>query len=187
MGNFYTNITLKGPQQEQILEYLSSLKRSAGVSPTINRLSVVLDERSDSQDTDELEGLSADLSSKFDCVALAVLNHDDDILLYRLYKSGQLIDSYDSCPDYFSATDTPAGPTGGEAGLLCLEFAPDKPAAVVENILRKAYVFAVDRHNDLVQSLGLSDFAIGLGFNYLSEMTEEDLPGVSLFKTTEVK
>jgi hypothetical protein len=187
MGNFYTNITLKGPKQEQVLDYLSSLKRRASVSPTMNQLTVVLDERCDSQDTDELEGLSADLSSKFDCVALAILNHDDDILLYRLYKSGRLIDSYDSCPDYFSDADEPAGPTGGDAGILCVEFAPNTPAAIVENILRKAYVFAVDRHNELVQSLGLSDFAIGLGFNYLSEMTEDELPGLSLFKTTEAK
>ncbi len=184
MGNFYTNITLKGPQQEQVLEYLSSLKRSASVSPTINGLTVVLDEQCESQDITLLESLSADLSSKFDCPALAVLNHDDDILIYRFYKCGKLLDSYDSCPDYFSATDTPAGPTGGDAGILCAEFAPKKPESVLENILRKAYVFAIDRHNDLVQSLGLSDFAIGLGFTYLSDMTEEDMAGISLFKAT---
>lgn len=40
--------------------------------------------------------LSLDLS----CPALAVMNHDDSVMLYALYDRGELVDQYDSDPDF---------------------------------------------------------------------------------------
>jgi hypothetical protein len=35
------------------------------------------------------------------------------------------------------------------------------------------YVFAVERHSDLAEALGLPAFSVGLGYNYIQE---DDLP-----------
>jgi hypothetical protein len=102
---------------------------------------------------------------------LAVLNHDDDILWYQLYLSGKLADEYDSAPGYFEGELSP--PAGGDAQKLCSAFAASA-VGEVESVLRKSsldeggYVFAVDRHTDLVRALGISSFGIGSGFRYVS-------------------
>jgi hypothetical protein len=184
MGAFYTNITLRGPEQYEIVEYLNGLKRVASVSPTINDLTVVMDELSDSQDEQVLSELTADLSKRFSCPALAVLNHDDDILLYKLFDAGEETDAYNSCPDYFETDHIGTDPQGGNAAGLCAIFGCSAATEKVESVLRKPYVFQVDRHDELVRLLGLPQYAVGVGFNYLSDVTEQDMAGITLFKKT---
>jgi hypothetical protein len=178
MGNFYTNITLRGSNQDSIAEYLTEQNRSAYVSPTVNHCTVVYDEECESQDTDTLEALASDLSKRFSCPALAVLNHDDDILWYKLFEAGQLTDEYDSCPDYFDAdAEELSMPKGGDARRLCSTFESEQNVSEVERILRApnpdAYVFAVERHEDLVKALGMPTFAAGCGYNYIDQ---DELP-----------
>lgn len=178
MGSFYTNITLRGPAQEVVAEYLNQQNRKAYVSPTANDCTVVYDAESESQDTHILEDLAAGLSRQFVCPALAVLNHDDDILWYKLYESGQLADEYDSAPSYFDpAAIEIAPPQGGDAQKLCGAFKAEGRAAEVEEILRApgivGYLFASERHQALAEALGLPEFSVACGYNYIEE---DDLP-----------
>lgn len=177
MGNFYTNITLRGSDQDSIAEYLTQQNRDAYVSPTVNHCTVVYDEQCESQDTGILESLASDLSKRFSCPALAVLNHDDDILWYKLFESGQLTDEYDSSPDYFDAQDELAMPKGGDAQKLCGIFGAGQNVTEVERILRApnpdAYVFAYERHEDLAKALGIPTFSVGCGYNYIEQ---DELP-----------
>jgi len=169
MGNFYTNIALKGPNQAEVVAHLKAAGRSAYVSPTQDGYTVVYDEIGDTQDTEALAGLSSELSGKFGCLALVVLNHDDDILWYELYINGERKDAYDSCPGYFGSS-APDEPTGGDANLLCQTFGKGDPARV-EAILRddEEYVFALERHQELAAQLGWPDATIAAGFRYISE------------------
>jgi hypothetical protein len=169
MGSFYTNITLRGPHQDQIVEALTRQGNRAYVSPTVSGFTVVYDERCDTQDTDFMHSLAASLSAQFECPALAVLNHDDDILWYRLYERGQLVDEYDSTPGYFEGKRST--PSGGNAAKLC-ELMGDQNVEIVTSILRKAqgakgYVFAVQRHEDLASALGIPIFTVGSGYEYI--------------------
>jgi hypothetical protein len=178
MGSFYTNISLKGPDQEQLVNHLNGIRRRTFVSPTINGVTVVFDEESESQDDAILTELATELSRKFDCVALAVLNHDDDVLWYQLCQSGKLTDEYNSSPNYFDGGY--AAPSGGDAAKLCAAFGVEQARmAVVARTLRGSYVFAVERHQELAEALSLSPFAVGIGYNYLGDMTDDDLPGTS--------
>ena len=163
MGGFYTNYTLRGPSQEAVANALAG--RRAIVAPESNGCVVAFDEASDDQDQEVIAALASHLSGSLHCPVLAVLDHDDDILWYQLYEDGQLTDEYDSSPGYFDPAAEPSLPVGGDARRLCAVFgasAPDK----VETILRKSsydnngYVFAHERHADLVQALGLSEFAV---------------------------
>jgi hypothetical protein len=178
MGNFYTNVTLHGSDQNSIAEYLTQQNRTAYVSPTVNNCTVVYDEQCEAQDTDILEELASDLSKRFGCPALAVLNHDDDILWYKLFEAGRLTDEYDSCPDYFDAeAEELSMPKGGDAQKLCSVFGSAQNAAEVERVLRApnpdAYVFAVERHEELVKALGIPTFSVGCGYNYIEQ---DELP-----------
>jgi hypothetical protein len=167
MGNFYTNHTLRGPAQQAVASALAG--HSAVVAPIQDGCVVVFDEQSDYQDTRVISNLAERLSREFDCPVLATLNHDDDILWYQLYLSGQLADEYDSCPGYFDDSAEPSGPAGGDAQKLCDAFGASD-AAKVERILRKSaidqdgYAFAVERHMDLTRVLGIPSSAAGTGY-----------------------
>lgn len=175
MGNFYTNITLRGPDQNDVLQILKQQSRSAYISPSVNGYTVVFDEQCEDQDTSVLESLALELSKQLSCLALAILNHDDDILLYKLYDSGSLIDEYNSSPGYFDPDAEPSSPVGGNANKLCAILGKDQKAAEVGDILCKSsyedngYVFEIERHQDLVEALRLPAFSVGLGYRYIEQ------------------
>ncbi len=164
MGNFYVNYTVKGPDQKAVATAMKG--RNAIVTPVQNGCIVVYDEESDEQDLDTISHLASQLSHRFECPLLAVLNHDDDILWYQLFLNGELVDQYNSCPSYFDVETDPAGPEGGDPDKLCSVFGLGDVASV-ESILRKSsfdedgYPFAFMRHEALVQALGLSLYAVG--------------------------
>ncbi len=171
MGNFYTNYTLRGPTQQAVAKAMEG--RSAFVTPAQNGCVVVIDEQSEEQDQSAICELAASLSQKLDCPVLAVLNHDDDILWYQLYVSGELTDEYDSTPGYFDPSAEPSPPSGGDAEKLCAAFGTGK-IAEVETVLRKpsfdddGYTFAFERHGDLARALGISSFGVGAGYGYVA-------------------
>ncbi len=174
MGNFYTNFTVRGPAQEQVVSALRAKQRRAFVSPPFNNMVVISDAECDEQKTEVINQLGRDLSATLNCPVLAFLNHDDDILCYWLFQSGELLDDYNSAPGYFEASE-PSGPAGGDATKLCRTFASVAPPEKVEAILRKGaleeggFVFEVDRHQALVEALGLPECSVGLGYRYLQQ------------------
>jgi len=154
--------------------------RPAFVAPTHAGCVVVFDEESDKQDQEIIAELASKLSGQFRCPLLAVLNHDDSILWYQLYQRGELMDEYNSAPDYFGTGDgeaAMAGPEGGDAGKLCAAFEADA-VKKVEGILRRpsgeagGYIFAMERHLDLASALGIPEFAAA-GFE---QIREDELP-----------
>jgi hypothetical protein len=158
--------------------YLKEMGRNAAVSPTISEITVVMDADCESQDTNVLATLTADLSRRFSAAALSFLNHDDEVLLYELFQNGESAEKYNS-------VDTrPADDAGRRLAEI---FGKTGSTAEIGKILYKAYLFEVDRHSDLVKALGLSPLAVGIGFNYLKEMTQDELPEIRLFRWTESK
>lgn len=173
MGNFYTNITIRDVGQDQIVDYFTAKGRNAYVSPAIGGYTVVFDRETEQQEPSVIEALASDLSRQFECAVLAVLNHDDDIFWYQLYQYGRLIDEYNSTPGYFDPDAEPSAPDGGDAGKLCAAFDAAGAVEEVESILRtsslsdEGYLFAVDRHSDMVKALRLPTCAVGTGYEYL--------------------
>lgn len=168
MGSFYTNHTVRGASQQDLLEWLGP--RSALVSKTFGNTSVLLDAACESQDSRLLAKLAAQVSSHFACPVLAMLNHDDDILYFELYESGKKTDEYNSNPNCFDEDDDvePGGPVGGDAVRLCGVFGAGDPVKV-EAILRSLkFVFARERHRALAEALALPLCAVGFGYNYAS-------------------
>lgn len=170
---------MRGPGQEAVAAALAG--RSALVTSAHEGCVVVFDEESDEQNHEIIAELASRLSGQFQCPLLTVMNHDDSILWYQLYRSGELVDEYNSAPGYFETEDeeaASAGPEGGDAGKLCTAFG-SKAIGEVEEILRKpgaadgGYVFEIERHMDLANALGIPEFGAG-GFQQISE---DALPG----------
>jgi hypothetical protein len=173
MGLFYTNITVKGPTQGELLEYLSIEQRRAYVSPTVGSVTVVYDCESEKSDS-ELRRLGSSIAFFFQCPALCALLHDGGLFCYWLYEIDKLLDEYSSNRAYFTGGPSPT-PIGGDAGVLCKAFGATERVGDIEILLRKPgysadqskrgnWIGAEDRHHDLVGILHLPSFAAGVGY-----------------------
>jgi hypothetical protein len=172
MGNFYTNLTTRGPSQSDVAAVLRSLDRNAFVTPTTNGFTIICDRECENQDTDLVGSLALTLSTHLECPALAVLNHDDDVLWYQLYDGGKLSDAYISSADWWEDPSEP--PPQGSAEMLCNLMGAPGDLARVKKILGRStgilgYLFAIRRHENLLAALGQPPFAAGLGFTYASK------------------
>ena len=165
MGSFYTSLTIRGAAREEVAKALKG--RKAAISPTIDQYTVVWDSECENQDEAILEKLSARLSSELKSPVLAALNHDDDILMYWLFKDGKKIDEYNSAPGYFDGGDD--APRGGNAVLLADIMSTKSAAKAAEDVLRnEEYVFASERHHELLNSLAMP-IAGTIGFRYIEK------------------
>jgi hypothetical protein len=177
MGSFYTNVTLRTTNRDKVIETLREADREAYVSKPQKGGIVVYDNETEDQDIEVLRELADSLSTALRCPALAVLIHDDDVLVYTLHESGKVVDEYNSSPGFFDESSGSEEPEGGDAARLCQAFGVSDGVADVESILRRSragggdtgFVFETERHEELVKALGLPIVAIGTGFNYIEQ------------------
>lgn len=165
MSGFNANITLQGPGQHEVVDYLRAQSAVAYVAPEVKTCTVVFHE-----DLGGQELLAAGLSAHFRCPALLVMDYGGTILLYQLYTGGELADAYVSSPHEGLETGGEPVPEGN-AEVLCAAFGMEHKVVTVERILRKPtkpntdYAYAANRHGELARALGLPLFAVGAGFN----------------------
>ena len=79
------------------------------------------EERASEQDDEHIRDLVGGLSADLDVAAISFMVHDSDVACYWLFDGGRLLDSYNSCPDYFDddvTDDDPASPSGGQTDTL---------------------------------------------------------------------
>ena len=164
MGNFYTNITLGRPAAAAVAE-LTAVGRNAYVADGGTRC-VVYDSACESQDTQVLSALAEHLARRLDTWALAVLNHDDDLLWLQLYLGADLVAEYAN-----------RGGPRTDVGALCRTLGRAGDVTAVWLLLRLPFLFQVWRHARLVRRLGLPEAAVGFGFTYLAR--GEMPPGVA--------
>lgn len=171
MGSFYVNFVARTKNRGEVGNLLAG--RDAYISPVLDEVVLFYDREADAQDWPLIEKLAREFSDRLATVILATLNHDDDILMYCLFENGEERDSYNSAPDYFEDTYTSRGPIGGAAEVLCEAFG-SKNINAVGIILRTpeaasgdGYVFALDRHRDLMEALGMTSLAFLAGYRHL--------------------
>lgn len=172
MGNFYVNYTVRTADQPRVVKALSG--RKAFVTPPSGGALVVYDEAADSQEQATVMALGELLSSSLDAPVLAVLNHDDDLLWYGLFEHGECTDEYDSSPGYFDPEGMPQPPSGGDVEKLCAAFGSLNHDEIAQILKKSAmdddgYLFAIDRHEDLVKALNLPDYAVGFRYALIAQ------------------
>lgn len=173
MGNFYTNFSLKYVSGDRIAEFLTSAGRAATVCPERDGWVVVCLEETEAQHPLLMEAAARDLSRGLGCVAIGVLNHDDDVLAYWVAVDGRLVDQYVSHPGALEGRDSP--PEGGNARVLAeVVGRPDvevELGAILHPTGGGHPPFAMALHEKLTQLLGLPPFTVGLSY-----MSESPLP-----------
>jgi hypothetical protein len=157
---------------------------------TSRRMAVVYDQECDKFDLDTLESLALTLSSRLQCTAMPCFNADDDVLWFAMYEGGRRTSRYASTlREFEDRTELPSVRYfAADIGRIF-----EKPARVgqVRCILRRgrgflglpmfvktrlAYVFEIQRHQDLATLLGLPLTSIGLGYQYVER--SELAPGM---------
>jgi AcrR family transcriptional regulator len=180
MGNFYTNIVLREKDGDAVARSMAEMSRRAYVSRTTLG-TIVFDEQCDNRDLEELERLARELSRRHG-PALAVCNHDDDVLWYALADGGRVLDRYNSFPALFDeGTDEP---TGGDGTRLCASFGASERTAEVDALLRQPhsdYGLEVDRHAELCRLVDLPMESVGMGYGYVSRGEFSNAGGATLF------
>ena len=183
MGNFYVNVTVKGPTRDDLVTYLKEADCRAYVSPVVGGVTTVVADRCDLMAGGDFMTFAMEISGSLGCPTLAVLDHDDDILAYWLFEHGGLRHEYDSNPGYFSG-EGKEGPKGGDAQALCDALGCPGDVEAVERALRRpgaeaddGFVFAYERHQALLDALGIPGYAVGLGWTYLE--ANEYPPGLA--------
>jgi len=184
MGNWYTNVSLKGTRQEEVLRVLEELGRRAYVTPDAGGWIVVYDQQTDEFDLGILESLALTLSMRLRCTALASCNADDDALWLALYENGQLSTRYASSRASFEdGHEFP--PLNDAAQVFARAFGKPEAASQILRVLstsrgvlgllnliikvRVAYVVEVERHRDLSNLLGTPLAAVGRGYSYVQK------------------
>lgn len=158
MGNFYTNITLRTSDRQQIIEHMREKGRDCFISPASRGFVTVYDRRCDEQDIRDLEALMQELSARFHYVALGVLNHDDDLLWMGLARIGNKLTVYQS--DQILA---------GNAWRFASEFNVLGLFPLIWLLMRWPIVlFQIWRHSLIAWALGLPNYSVGFGYQYLS-------------------
>ena len=173
MGSFYVNFSIKSADAQQVASTLEHSGRRAIVTPATGGYVVAYDEQADEQDDTAILAVGSLLSRELSAPVFAVLNHDDDILCYWFFDGGELVDSYNSSPDYFSYRK-PGPSEGGEPGKLCAVLGAAADPVAVEAILRKEYLFALERHQEIAELLGLPPWSVGFGYTYVARGELQD-------------
>jgi hypothetical protein len=199
MGNWYTNVSLKGVNPSEVLLHLNELGRNAIIAPAADGWLVVYDQECEKFDLDLLESLALTLSTHLQCTAIPCFNADDDVLWLAIYEHGRRISRYASALKEFE--DRIEFPSVDDfAGEICRIFEKPERVNQVRSVLRRslgflglltlvkirlAYVVEIQRHQDLAALLGFPAASVGLGYEYVTR--GELAPGMdadTLLRTT---
>lgn len=194
MGSFYVNITARTSAEEAV-SFLEDRDLTAYVMPTGEQECVIYEERCDTQDVAYIYELLEQLTAETDCSALAVLNHDDDMLFLMLCTEGEYQADY-SCGLSFEemyaedeegyTDDEPIESNGKteekaekkqEALVMAQALSAAFGAADTDQLLKVLthyFVFAVETHESLAEILDLPDVSIGIGYNYIDGGLADD-------------
>lgn len=171
MGVFFTNYHVRKVGTAACAKVLTTLISSrALVTNSKNGWTTVYDERSDSQDIEVLRALAKGLSSKLKTAVIAVMVHDSDIFVYLIYENGELIDQFDSKPDYFGPVSKAQKKEWRGDFAKLLPYAKRRASAQdFRRFAEKEMVFEEERAGEFSRLLGIDPSRAKTGFKYVQE------------------
>jgi hypothetical protein len=178
MGAFFANYHVRKADAAACAKALTTLISSqALVTDSKNGWTTVYDEQSDSQDIEVLRGLAKDLSSKLKTAVIAMMVHDSDIFVYLIYEKGELIDQFDSNPDYFGPVSAAQEKEWQGDFSKVLPYAKKKVSIQdFRRVAEKEQVFEEERVSEFSQLLGIDPSRVQTGFRYVQETKHKFTP-----------
>jgi hypothetical protein len=188
MGAFIVNYQVRSEAAGAVRDALAPLIESrAYVSPPKNGWVTVYDEGSDTQSESVIRKLATHLSKALKTAVFAFMVHDSDVLAYWLYENGELLDEFNSRPDYFDADvdEATCARLRGKAEVLVRFCVPGTTRDQVVSVLQPPdgeFLFAEQALADVTALLGIDDTRITLGFEYFEAEGSEILDNVDEFE-----
>jgi hypothetical protein len=100
MGSFFGSVHIRTEDRDAVRKVLEQVAKKQKarflLGPALNGWVAVYPDNN-GQDV----RVAAAIGGKLTADALYVMVHDDDIFAYSFYQRGELVDHYNSCPDYF--------------------------------------------------------------------------------------
>jgi hypothetical protein len=179
MGLFCANFHFRNIDEDALQTAIASRGLDGHrVLPQKSGWTSLYEERASQQDEEWIRALVADLSRELRATAIAFMVHDSDIACYWLVDNGQLLDEYNSFPDYFDMDDTggePSGPRGGRPDVLLRYCRKGVKQGELATILNQQPTFAESIIEQLAQALGI-DPARALGDYRHNDDDDDDGP-----------
>ena len=169
MGAFFTNYHVRKADAAACAKALTTLISSrALVTDSKNGWTTIYEEQSDSQDIEVLRGLTKSLSSKLKTTVVAMMVHDSDIFVYLFYERGELIDQFDSNPDYFGPVSEAQKKEWRGNFAKLIPYAQKKTSAQdFKRVAEKEMIFEEERAGEFSQLLGIGPSRAKTGFKYV--------------------
>jgi hypothetical protein len=157
MGAFVVNFHVRGDARDTVERTVAAIgvTRCRVSEPRKGWVSIY-EQRASSQDDAWIRQLGMELSSRLRTACVAFLVHDSDIACYWLSDQGQLLDEYNSSPDYFDAVSAAERQrVRGQADVFLRYCQPYVTREQIETVLRAEVVFAEDTIQQLAEFLGI--------------------------------
>jgi tetratricopeptide (TPR) repeat protein len=187
MGAFFGSIHVRTDNSDLVRNALERVAKEADCKflmgpPVEGWISVFSNE-------DQNDEISAFIAKYLPNDIFHFIVHDDSVFNYSFYRAGQLVDNYNSCPNYFDGdAEEYAKPSGGRPELFQdLLRRPDALAKIKELLAanKEQYIFENERMSEFVELLGLSNASSS--YEYLQSGEWHEIEGREQFIHIEVK
>jgi hypothetical protein len=171
MGAFFTNCNVRTTDIVKCAKVLkSSISLRAVLTDSKNGWVAVYDEESESQDINILRRLAKKLSAELKTVAIGILVHDSDIFQYLVFEKGELVDQFDSKPDYFGpVSDAQKKEWRGDFGKLLPYATKGTAISDFKRAAEKEFMVEEERVGEFSKLLGIDPSRAKTGFKYMQE------------------
>src|SRR4051812_3356265 len=179
MGAFVVNLHVRTEDRQGLAREARALAEGGcWVAEPKDGWAAVYEERASGQDDNWIRQLGAELSDRLDAPAVAFLVHDSDFFCYWLFEHGEVVDEFNSCPDYFddddSDDDEPAA-SGVRPEVLLRFCKPGSRSRDVRRVLTADGVFAEEQLQELAGLLGIDAERALTDYRDLDETAAEAL------------
>lgn len=167
MGSFFTSVHVRHPNKKVVMKAVDTTQCvPAFVTDAENGWVTVFPQMTENQDYDLLINVTKALSRELKTPTVGTLVHDSDIFKFVVCEKGQVIDEYDSCPDYFDDSEQ-STPTGGNPETLAaISTSGTTTAANFTELLKEEVTFAEDLAVEFARLLGISGDVATVGYTY---------------------
>lgn len=171
MGMFFTNCQIRSNDPESCRKAAAGIvTASCVVTDSKNGWVTLFDEKTESQDENELQRVAKALSSELKTAVFGFLVHDSDIFMYFFSDRGKLVDQFNSHPDYFGPVSSETRKKWAGQFKKLTPFTPKKTSvAAIETVLRKQQTFEEHRVAEFARLMGIDEERACSGFKYFQE------------------
>jgi tryptophan 2,3-dioxygenase len=173
MAIYYVNTVFRHVTQNQTVDALRYLRRTAFVFPEVMQHVTVID----CLCSDELSDIVTDefasaLTGQLNCASLSFTNSDNDVLWIHTHLNGRLLDTYVSRPD-LAHFEREIVNSSGDASLICNIWGHPNRVGKLEKLLSDSELTEIERHQAIREMLGISKEYSAARYEFLEKAFPE--------------